>query len=130
MKPVVAGFVKHPQQDKEAAGQSDGQPEDIDAGINLLSEEVPEGDLKIVCKHISSEWFGTIRFFAFEHGGAYVRQHFSPIPASGPLLSLSFNSPIISFMQITHHLFQQMRGTEMLHQIVEPARRMGLSVSC
>jgi hypothetical protein len=52
VKPVVAGFVNHPKQDEKATGKSDGQPKNIDARINLLSEEIPESDFEIVCKHI------------------------------------------------------------------------------
>ena len=71
-----------------------------------------------------------IQCFAFENGRAHVRQHFPPVHSSGPGLSFSFCSSVISFMQVTHHLFQQMGSTEMFHQLVEPAGRLWVARLC
>ena len=48
---VVAQFVAHVEQDQDAAGQTDCQPDDVDEGIPLLAPHIAQGDFQVTAKH-------------------------------------------------------------------------------
>jgi hypothetical protein len=52
-KPVIAKLVLYIQADEDHAGQSNGEPADIDGAADLVSDEVPPGELEIVPEHRS-----------------------------------------------------------------------------
>ena len=49
--PVIAGLVQDIGQDEQAAGQADGQPEEVDERDEFVFGEVTEGDLQIIFEH-------------------------------------------------------------------------------
>jgi hypothetical protein len=55
---VHATLVIDPQEDQEAAGHAEGEPEDIDEGEGFVIAERPPGDGKIVLEH--GLWFLTL----------------------------------------------------------------------
>ena len=48
---IIAEFVLHIKKDQDAAGDSDGQSQQIDERIPLMAGDVPEGCFEIVFKH-------------------------------------------------------------------------------
>jgi hypothetical protein len=52
---IVAGLVQDIGQDQQAAGQSGGQPEEVDKGNELMSGHAAKGQLKIIPDH--EAWF-------------------------------------------------------------------------
>ena len=51
MKAVIASFIVHPEKDDESYGQSNGQPGDIDAGVEPVLPEIALGGFKVVSQH-------------------------------------------------------------------------------
>ena len=51
VKAIEAEFVLNVEQDKDAARHPDGQTGDVDEGINLLSEQIADGDGEVVAQH-------------------------------------------------------------------------------
>ena len=52
MEGVEAQLVGNKEPDQDAAGQADGQPEDIDKRKGFFPEEVSEGEFQVVLYHI------------------------------------------------------------------------------
>jgi hypothetical protein len=48
---VVTEFVIYIERQQQAAGNTQGQPNDIDEGIYLGANKVAKGDLEIILKH-------------------------------------------------------------------------------
>jgi len=48
---LKAGFAMDIENDHQDTGQSDGQPQQIDSGIEFLAPEMAHGDQEVICKH-------------------------------------------------------------------------------
>jgi hypothetical protein len=51
MKPVIASLMAHKQPNKNAAGYSNGQANNVNGGKCLVLFDVPESDLQMIFKH-------------------------------------------------------------------------------
>lgn len=52
MKPVKAEFVLNPEHEQHTGGNTDGQSAYIDNGIEMIPEEVSEGDSYVIGEHV------------------------------------------------------------------------------
>lgn len=51
MEGIVTLFVAHVQEDEQETDHSDGQPADVDTGVEAVFEQVAEGDFQIILYH-------------------------------------------------------------------------------
>lgn len=51
MVPVVAQFILDVEYNQEAAGNADGEAQDVDEGVRLVPEEIPASDFQVVSDH-------------------------------------------------------------------------------
>jgi hypothetical protein len=78
VEPVEAELVKDPEGDQDGAGQAEGQPGDVEKGIALMPDDIPQRDFEVVPDHHESpDDKGSDEG---RKGGEEVFQ----VPASGP----------------------------------------------
>ena len=51
VEPVIAQLIVHIEHDRDAAGDADGETDDVDQRICFLPEEISQGDFEIVGNH-------------------------------------------------------------------------------
>jgi hypothetical protein len=51
MEPIVAQLIQDPDADQQAAGHADGQARDVDEGVPLMLEDIPQGYDDVVLDH-------------------------------------------------------------------------------